>query len=201
MKNLFFWAQSLDNQSPDIILNNTQEILDDTKRQQVVSEIYDIPGKKVDSLTPNSGVKFRFSDPKFLIEAIPAEKDQLDRLAPILIYGELAEELSQDWIESICSEISEVVSNKLNRTLSINTIEAIREWFIEVLEKKKKVEVGKYSLSLVIVFLLPLIVGWILQSNKIQPTVLQLAGLITLNNFLVISQTFVIHRFYRKVRI
>jgi len=202
MKSLFFWAQSLDNQAPDLILKDSEELSDELLRQQVISEIYEVPGRKTTLPSTDSEITVRFSDPKFVVEALPTEKDQVNRSAPIVVYGELPEELSNEWIESSCTKISEIVSHKLNRTLSKDAVTAIQEWFTEVLEeKKKKVEVQKQTISLVTVFLAPLLIGWLLQTKNIQPSLLQVSGLIALNNFLVMSlQTFLINRTRRRNR-
>ncbi|QJB27872.1 hypothetical protein H4N54_17875 [Limnospira fusiformis KN01] len=202
MKKLFFWAQSLDNKAPDLIWEDSEELSDQLLRQQVISEIYEVPGRKTTLPSATSEITVRFSDPKFVVEALPTEKDQANRSAPIVIYGELPKELSNEWIESSCTKISDIVSDKLNRTLSKDAVTAIQGWFIEILEaKKKKVEVQQQTISLVTVFFAPLLIGWLLQTKEIQPSLLQMAGLIALNNLLVMSlQTFLINRPRRKNR-
>ncbi len=181
MKNLFFWAQSLDNQSPDLIFQDREEIVNESICQKIVSEIYNLPGEKIKL---SSEVTVRFSDPKFVIEAIPLEKDEGNRLAPIVIYGQLPDKLSPDWIESSCSKIREVVAHQLKRTLNRDAVAIIKQWFNSILEaKKNKVEEQKRILSVSLGSLTPLLVGWILQSNGIlQLNTLESATLIGLNN-------------------
>lgn len=205
MTNLFFWAQSLDNQAPDLILKDSEELSDPLDRQQVISQIYEVPGIKKTLPLATSEITVRFSDPKFVVEALPTEKDQANRSAPIVIYGELPEEFSRDWIESSCTNISKIVSKELNRTLSEDAVTAIQVWFTEILEekeeKKKKVEVQKQTISLVTVFFAPFFIGWLLQTKEIQPSLLQMAGLIAVNNLLVMSlQTFLINKPRRRNR-
>jgi hypothetical protein len=138
MKNLSFWAQSLDNQSPDIIFKDGEELSDDKLRQKLVSEIYEIPKNNIEVLSANSAVTVRYSYPKFVIEAIPTEKDQVNRLAPIVIYGILPDNLSEIWIKEVCTGIEDFVSNRLKRTLDNSALVAIHDWLSETLEKKKK---------------------------------------------------------------
>lgn len=195
MKNLSFWAQSLDNQSPDILVKDGEELSDDKLRQELVSEIYAVTTKKEIS-PPGSSVTVRYSDPKFVIEAIPTEKDEVNRIAPIVIYGELRDDFSLEWIEEACDEIEKVVSDKIKRTLHHSTLEAIRNWLTQTLEKKKKVDLQNQIISLFIGFIAPLLVGWLIQSRDLQLTTLQVAGLIALNNLLVMSfHTFVTSKF------
>ena len=89
MTDLYFWAQSLDNQAPDEIFKNEVKLSDDESRQKLVSEIYAIPKTNIKVLPANAGVTMRYSYPKFVIEAIPTQQDTIKRLAPIVIYGVL----------------------------------------------------------------------------------------------------------------
>lgn len=155
MKSLSFWAQSLDNQSPDVIFKDGQELSDDELRQKLVSEIYEIPRSNMSVLPSDSSVTVRYSYPKFVIEAIPAEKDQVNRLAPIVIYGVLPTDFSELWIRDVCDEIENFVSTKLHRTLDSSAIIAIQNWLDEILKKKRE-DLQSSSLKLVKSFLLRL---------------------------------------------
>jgi hypothetical protein len=136
MKDLSFWAQSLDNQAPDMIFKNGEELFNDELRQKLVSEIYEVPKSSIEVLSADSSVTVRYSDPKFVIEAIPSEKDQVNRLAPIVIYGVLPDDWSENWTKAVCSEIEDFVSSKLNRTLDGRALAAIQNWLNETLKKK-----------------------------------------------------------------
>ena len=50
MTDLYFWAQSLDNQAPDLILKDEEELSDDKLRQELVSNIYEIPKSNIEVL-------------------------------------------------------------------------------------------------------------------------------------------------------
>ncbi|MBE9141766.1 hypothetical protein [Planktothrix mougeotii] len=193
--NLLFWVQSLDNESPDVIIKNRKELSDDKLEQQLVLEIYEIPAKKREIAQYGPSVTVRHSDPKFVIEVIPIEKDESNRLAPIVIYGEFPEEGSSDWVNNVCNEIQEVVSNQIKRTLQNGTLESIEKWLNEELEaKKKKVQFQINLISLSISLFVPLGVSWLIQFQGWQLTPLQIGGLIGLNNLLIMSiQIFLIN--------
>lgn len=167
MKNLslFFWAQSLDNQAPDLIFKDGEELSDDESRQNLVSEIYAIPRSNSKVLSADSTVTIRYSDPRFVIEAIPTEKDQANRLAPIVIYGSLPSVSKEtddgalkESVSEVCNEIKSFVSNTLKRTLDDSALLAIHDWLYETL--KKKTENSQLNLfSLIKSFLDPL-VNW-----------------------------------------
>ena len=81
MKNLFFWVQSLDNQSPDLIFQGREKIVNESIGQKIVSEIYQLAGEKIKL---SSEVTVRLKYPKFVIEAIPIEKDLASQADPML---------------------------------------------------------------------------------------------------------------------
>jgi hypothetical protein len=167
MKNLSFWAQSLDNQSPDIIFKDGEELSDDNLRQELVSEIYKIPKNNIEILSTDSAVTARHSYPKFVIEAIPTEKDQVNRLAPIVIYGVLPDNLSEIWIKEVCTGIEDFVSNRLKRTLDDSALVAIHDWLSETLEKKKKASLQYNSLDLITRYFARLVSGLRIMLDKL----------------------------------
>ncbi len=129
------------------------------------------------------------------MEVIPVEKDESNRLAPIVIYGEFPEEGSSDWVNNVCNEIQGVISNQIKRTLQNGTLESIKKWLNDELEaKKKKVQFQRNLISLSTSFFLPLAVSLLLQFQGWQLTLLQIGGLIGLINLLVMSlQIFLIN--------
>jgi hypothetical protein len=142
-KNLSFWAQSLDNKSPDIIFSNEKE-LEDESRQKLVSEIYAVPKNKIETLSPKSSVNIRYGDQKFVMEVIPTEKDQLNRLAPVVVYGQFVdpdekEGVDDEWITNVCNAISCFVSAQIKRTLDDMTLASIRSVLKETLKKRGRI--------------------------------------------------------------
>jgi len=134
---LYLWAQSLDNQAPDVIFKDREELFDDESRQKLVSEIYEIPKSNIKVLPADAAVTIRYSYPKFVIEAIPTEKDQVNRLAPIVIYGVLRENFAEYEVKNVCEHIKNFVSCRLNRTLDDSVLKAIRDELSEILKHKK----------------------------------------------------------------
>lgn len=202
MTNLSFWAQSLDNESPDFIYRNGEKLSNDELRQQFVSEIYEFPAKKLESFPSDSSISIRYSDPKFVIEAIPSQKDQANRLAPVLIYGEFPDNPSSEWVDNVCDEIEKFIQDKLGRTLDSNTLRAINNWLNKILdEKKKKSKAFNWIVSLILVILVTLVVIGLIQSQGWKLSNMQVAGLITFSNMVVISlQTFLTSKLYRRLK-
>lgn len=159
MKDLSFWAQSLDNQAPDVIFKDGEELFDDELRQKLVSEIYEFPKSDSEVVSADSAVTIRYSYPKFIIEAIPTEKDQANRLAPIVIYGVLPDDFSELWIKDVRNEIESFVSETLKRTLDNSALVAIQDWLSETL--KKKTENSQLNLLSLIKSALDRLVNWL----------------------------------------
>lgn len=137
MTNLSFWAQSLDNQAPDLIFRKGEELSDDESRQELVLAIDEIPKSNIKTSPTNSDVTIRSSDKNFVIEVISTEKDQANRLAPIVIYGALPERFSEDWVKDVCNEIKSFVPNTLKRTLEQGDLEAIENMLNEIPKKNR----------------------------------------------------------------
>ena len=140
-----------------MIFKNGEELSDDELRQKLVSEIYEVSKSSIEVLSANSSVTVRYSDKECVIEAIPSEKDKANRLAPIIIYGQLPDHSFEIWIEDVCSEIENFVSSRLNRTLDGSALVAIQNWLNETL--KKKTELQKTPLNRIKGFLIRL-TGW-----------------------------------------
>ncbi|MEG4309278.1 MULTISPECIES: hypothetical protein [unclassified Microcoleus] len=149
MTDLYFWAQSLDNQAPDKFFKNGVELSDPESRQKLVLEIYGIPKRNVKVLPADAGVTMRYRYPKFVIEAIPTEQDTIKRLAPIVIYGVLSDNFSKDGVEDfVYNRIASDVSEKLNRTVNRRALEAIQKGLFEILNNKKPFQVSPKILLL-----------------------------------------------------
>jgi hypothetical protein len=195
MKILSFFAQNLDNKSRDIIIQNGEELYNDESRRKLVFEISEVRAKKIEIALYGSSVTVRHSDPKFVMEVIPIEKDESNRLAPIVIYGKFPEECPANWVKDVCTEIQEVISNQIKRTLQNGTLESIEKWLNDKLEEKKKqVQFQRNLITLSTSLFVPLALSWLIQFQGWQLTPLQIGGLIGLNNLLVISlQIFLIN--------
>ena len=169
MKNLSFWAQSLDNKSPDIIFRDGKELHDDESRQKLVSEIYAVPKNKAETLSLKSLVNIRYSNQRFVIEVIPTEKDQVNRLSPVVVYGQFIDPLNvadkewvgdEQWINDVCDEISIFVSDRIKRTLDDVTLETIRNVLKETLKKKRE-DLQKHNLVFLITDFLTRLLKWL----------------------------------------
>jgi hypothetical protein len=204
-------AQQLDNLSPDIICKGERRLdlyEDKTERQAIVSNIDRVISSSEDvSSFPKVSTYHNLSE--FVIKSIPEERDGYGRLAPILSYGHFPdEEINGDektlWIGTVSREIM-IFARSIEITLTEETQKSIRELLEQAMENihQKKIKkaftnkIQDLSLTLGIVLLVPVVLGWILheqiphmlkpliQQNPqqiFQTLVLVLTGLVTISN-------------------
>ncbi len=163
---LSFRAQSLDNTSDDKIVKDGKvlDASEEMERQKVVSRIYRVVSNKTEVLSePNITIYRRESD--FVVEAVPDKRDSIDRGAPIVIYGKLPQEWSEDWGSHVRSQIKDFAKN-INRTLDDKALDAIEAGLEDAYKKKQRTESLKNLLMhLGIAVTMPLLLGWILQQQ------------------------------------
>jgi hypothetical protein len=142
------------------------------ERQYIVLQMDDVTstGKKI-SILPNVIVYYKQAD--FVIKTIPDERDNYNRLAPILSYGEFPNgELNLDteneWIQSIKDQIIEFV-NSIGRNLSSDTKTEITQVLKELWQKKRHEQLIKMLRENLVVYvtitIVPLTLGWLIQNQ------------------------------------
>lgn len=163
-----FWAQSLDNESSNLIGVNGSLLssAEEQMRQQVVSNIYQVVSEKT-KVTSTTNVAFYRKESKFVIEAVPLERDVANRLSPIVIIGDfpVVNNFSDSWIDRVCTQIEIFVSESMNRTLSKSTLDSIKSWLTDeaLLQKKKRWMLQGKIITLIISALLAILLGWLIQ--------------------------------------
>jgi hypothetical protein len=173
MTSIEFWAQSLDNISSNSIASGHQMLdpeKDEKQRQDIVSNVYSIVSEKtkVKFNPEETDIVVYCKGSEFVIEAIPIQRDVVDRLSPIIIYGKFPRinanvEDGEKWADKIYNEIEWFV-NEINRELSEQTSKSIKRWLnAELIKKKQKKTVENGILTLAILVIIPLIMGKILQ--------------------------------------
>lgn len=179
-RELCHWAQQIKSTNPDIIYKGKIElnpVKDKQERETILSAIDEVVLPKKNKVGINieyKGVKIYYNTKSFVVTSIPIERDNYERLSPILSYGYFPEKyLSKDWIETVSKEIKNFALS-IDRTFSNETLLTIKDALIQAEERKVKLQkrrklqrlVSYLSLELVwglIVVGTPLILGWILQ--------------------------------------
>ncbi|MFB2895408.1 hypothetical protein ACE1CI_21095 [Aerosakkonemataceae cyanobacterium BLCC-F50] len=191
---LSFLAQSHDNISPDTLINNGEKLTSQAERQQLTSEIFKLISEKTKQLDKPS-ITIYYTSPKFVIKIIPSKnnKDELNRLAPVYIYGNLSEAAStldpRIRAKEICKEVAILIKkDNIDRELDEDTMKEIEKWLAQTMEKKIRTTAQIRISVLIIIIVIPTIVGGILQSQLGETSLntFQTFSWISLNNVLLI---------------
>jgi len=141
-EHVYFFAQSLDNKSPDIIavgrkLLSTEDTL---VRDQAMGKMTTISSKGEVVYRSNAGEVSAILDQSgeaFLLEIVPLEKDTIGRKAPIICFGDIPDASNENWIVSLVSELNNFIDEVGRKTNSEND-KWIREALHGLIKKKQK---------------------------------------------------------------
>jgi hypothetical protein len=164
-----FLSQSLDNESPNVIAKDRRvlDISEQELRQKLVYEINSIVSEKTKVKDTNNVVFYRRKS-KFVIEIIPVQRDVINRLSPVVAFGEFPEnnEFSTPWVDDVCNQIEWFISEGVNRTLGSQTLPTIRNWLTEEIDAVKKNSLSRIPelMYLPIPVIMPPMLGLVLQS-------------------------------------
>jgi hypothetical protein len=178
-----FWAQSLDNESPNSMTLDGKALSpsEEEARQKIISDIYGIVSEKTKIKSLSDVTMYRKAS-KFVFEVIPLEKDVAERLSPIIVLGDFPDknETLDVWVNNVCDQLLQFTSEVMGRTLSGTTLTTFRNWLTsETLGSKKKQEQTQEAVTLSMLILLPLIVGWFLQMKLSQLPLIKIALVIS----------------------
>ena len=132
---LIFWAQALDNASPDHFEMRGEELLSDdaVRRQEAVSLVSDVV-KAGTRIFDAQGVQLTEDGRHFVVELPSAELDRAGRRAPIVCYGEYGSRVGDTLWASVAVGLDDF-AKRIGRNISPEHFELARESF-ETLKKK-----------------------------------------------------------------
>ncbi|MDD2273244.1 MAG: hypothetical protein PHP95_14435 [Desulfuromonadaceae bacterium] len=136
MKESFiYWAQALDNSSPDHIEVHGQTLLpDDTvRRQEAVSLISGVV-KAGSRVFDRRGVQLTCDGLRFVMEVPSMERDRSGRTAPIICSGDYDLKISKELSASVVAGLDDF-AKRISRNILSEHFNLARESF-EVLKKK-----------------------------------------------------------------
>lgn len=155
MKKFSYWAQALDNTSPDhIVLNDVDTLPDDQASRQQVVEMVSAVTEHGMTVFDYGGIQLTANSHEFVIE-IPAEQhDVIGRIAPLTCYGHF-EDSELDGLNPIVKDGLSAFAKSIGRTLSPECLILIDD-AIATLKKKingrrKRLVVGSVCLAVLAV--------------------------------------------------
>lgn len=150
MNKLWFRAQNLDNQSLDpmavVNLMENELIKDENKRyllekdvagrQQLAQEISEVSSKGEEIFFKNSHSAFLHGD-KFLLKTPSDQLDESGRIAPLLCYGHVPNDLPESWSGKVVDLLVDFAEG-IERTVSDKSQRVAREGAQKIVEKIKR---------------------------------------------------------------
>ncbi|MCY3682338.1 MAG: hypothetical protein OXH16_13130 [Gemmatimonadetes bacterium] len=136
MNNLAFSAQSLDNQTPDTLVDNERPLIEENERRELVEKISEVALDGTQVFSEDSHNAFLYHD-KFLLEAPPDELDDAGRISPLLCYGHVPDEPPASWSEDVVSATIGF-ANRIGRKISDESQDMARRGVEAILAERKK---------------------------------------------------------------
>jgi len=133
-----FWAQALDNSSPDLITVRGEAIgADDSlRRQKAVSDVSHVV-KSGNRIFDTRGVQLTADAQNFIIEVPSVQQDRDGRTAPIVCYGQYDREIIANLSDYVADSLCEFVRES-GRSIKPEHIELVHQAFSELKKKNQK---------------------------------------------------------------
>ncbi len=137
MKEKFiFWAQALDNTSPDHFYARGDELsVDDSARRQEAVSLVSSVIKNGKHVYEDGGVLLTADAHHFVIECPSAQRDRAGRIAPIVCYGEYNSAVGDELVTSVPVAL-EHFAKRIGRTVQPDHLKLVDTAFKYLVEKK-----------------------------------------------------------------
>lgn len=142
---LAFRAQSLDNESPDPLVQNSERILDTDSetRRDIARRISDVSrsGKrrllrsKRGRRTSSAASLFHFKD-EFVLTIPTQQRDRIGRLSPIVCYGCLGDQHAKDWPGDVVCQLR-VYADSIGRTILADQYDEVRRQVTMITRRRR----------------------------------------------------------------
>jgi hypothetical protein len=139
MRELAFWAQALDNVSPDPMEFHGTELTPDERahREDVVSGV-SLVIKAGARIFETHGVKLTADQHHFVLEVPSAQRDQARRIAPIVCYGGYDSTVDDDFVRRVAEGLDNF-ANRIGRSLQSDTPDLVRKSFDDLKKSPRHV--------------------------------------------------------------
>ena len=167
MKGKFiFWAQALDNSSPDHFDMYGEELAPENtaSRQTAVSNVSDVI-KTGTRVFESKGVQLTANRQHFVVEVPSAQRDRVGRIAPIVCYGDYGGTVDDALGEAVANGLAHF-AKQIGRSVLPEHFKLVGETFAAL---KKKSSKRKFVLVVAIVtaILFLLLLGFCLLASRV----------------------------------
>ena len=133
---LSFFAQSLDNQSPDHIDVNKRALTEDPERQKVAQQISRVSLRGTQVFSADWHSAFLFGN-EFLLQTPSDQLDDADRISRVTCYGRVPDEPLDSWPRDVVKAVVGF-AERIGRTISDDNQEMVRLGVEAIIAAKKK---------------------------------------------------------------
>lgn len=160
-----FWAQPLDNASPDIIHDGNEALLpsDTTRREAVVLRVSDVIKHGL-RYFEHDGVVATEDGKHFVLELPSAQRDCLGRAAPIVCCGECSSPKGEN-VGDKCIDALIRFAEQIERGILPAHLDAIRSSFTTLKKKDHARKVRRFAISMVALAIAVVAACWLLSNS------------------------------------
>lgn len=165
MERSVFWAQALDNSSPDHIYMHGEPLSpsDSARRQEAVSLVSGVVKTGV-RVFESHGMSLTADEGHFVVEILSAQRDQAGRTAPLVCYGKYDSTMTASFGALVAGDLNDF-AERIGRSLQPGHFELARESFV-VLKKKLLRKKLVRVLGIAAAFLVLLLVAYYLLASR-----------------------------------
>lgn len=164
---LIFWAQALDNASPDHIdISGTRLSPDDVvRRQEAVSLVSNVI-KAGTRIFDTRGVQLTEDGRHFVVEVPSAERDRAGRVAPIICYGAYDASVGDALASSVVDGF-DAFAKRIDRNILPAHSELARKSFIELKKKSSTRRIVRAAGAVAAALVLLALVYWLASKGSL----------------------------------
>ena len=162
---LSFYAQSLDDRSPDHVEDNNPPLKEDDECQDLAQKISEVSLNGYEVFSKHWHSAFLF-DNKFLLETPSDRLDDAGRIAPILCYGDVPDEPPDSWSIDVVKDMvrfAESIGRKVkDEEMACRGVQAILK-----AKKKNQLRIRRKMLGCLLLIVLGVVsILWSIFFNK-----------------------------------
>lgn len=160
-----FWAQALDNLSPDHIdMCGVQLSPEDTARRQEAVSLVSSVVKKGTRIFDRQGVQLTADDHHFVAEVLSVQRDHAGRAAPIVCRGEYDRTVGDATGEAVATGLDDF-ARRIQRTIHPKQLELARQSFGVLKKKFWRKTIGRAMAMVAAVLVVVALAHWLLSQG------------------------------------
>ncbi len=164
---LIFWAQALDNASPDHIdVSGSGLAPDDVVRRQEAVSLVSKVIKEGSRIFDVRGVQLTEDGRHFVVEVPSAERDRAGRVAPIVCYGAYDASVVDALLSSVVDDLEDF-ARRIDRNILSDHSVLVRESFVALKKKSSTTRIVRAAGAVAVALALLALVYWLASKGSL----------------------------------